>query len=103
MKKCDPGSGRSAEGKIETKCQLACLMSVIEISCLEVWREISNFIDGEIAPELRARMEGHFKSCAHCAAVLDGTRNVVKLVADGVEYDLPEDFSQRLYKRIKDQ
>jgi anti-sigma factor (TIGR02949 family) len=77
-------------------------MSVIEISCLEVWREISNFIDGEIAPELRARMEAHFKSCAHCSAVLDGTRNVVKLVADGVEYDLPEGFSQRLYKRIKD-
>ena len=77
-------------------------MSVIEISCLEVWREISNFIDGEIAPELRARMEAHFRSCAHCSAVLDGTRNVVKLVADGVEYDLPEGFSQRLYKRIKD-
>jgi anti-sigma factor (TIGR02949 family) len=77
-------------------------MSVIEISCLEVWREISNLIDGEIAPELRARMEAHFNSCAHCSAVLDGTRNVVKLVADGVEYDLPEGFSQRLYKRIKD-
>jgi anti-sigma factor (TIGR02949 family) len=77
-------------------------MSVIEISCLEVWREVSNFIDGEIDPELRARMEAHFKACAHCSAVLDGTRNVVKLVADGVEYDLPEGFSQRLYKRIKD-
>jgi anti-sigma factor (TIGR02949 family) len=77
-------------------------MSMIEISCLEVWREVSNFIDGEIDPELRARMEAHFKACAHCSAVLDGTRNVVKLVADGVEYDLPEGFSQRLYKQIKD-
>jgi hypothetical protein len=47
-------------------------------------------------------MEAHFKACAHCSAVLDGTRNVVKLVADGVEYDLPEGFSQRLYKQIKD-
>jgi anti-sigma factor (TIGR02949 family) len=75
---------------------------MIEISCLEVWREVSNFIDGEIDPELRARMEAHFKACAHCSAVLDGTRNVVKLVADGVEYDLPEGFSQRLYKQIKD-
>ena len=79
-----------------------CPMSVIEISCLEVWREISNYIDGEINPELRARMEAHFKSCAHCAAVLDGTRNVVKLVADGVEFELPEGFSQRLYNKIKD-
>jgi len=75
-------------------------MTVIEISCLEVWREISNYIDNEVEPELRARMEAHFKVCAHCTAVLDGTRNVVKLVADGVEYPLPDGFGKRLQDRI---
>jgi anti-sigma factor RsiW len=77
-------------------------MKVIEISCLEVWREISNYVDGDINAELRTRMEAHFKVCAHCKAVVDGTRNVVKLVADGVEYDLPNGFSQRLYNKIVD-
>ena len=77
-------------------------MRVIEISCLEVWREISNYIDDDVDAELRARMEAHFKVCAHCKAVLDGTRNVVKLVADGVEYQMPDGFSQRLYDRIKE-
>lgn len=77
-------------------------MSVIEISCLEVWREISNYVDEDVGPELRARMEAHFKSCAHCKAVLDGTKNVVKLVADGVEYELPSGFSDRLYRKIED-
>jgi anti-sigma factor RsiW len=76
-------------------------MKVIEISCLEVWREISNYVDNDVVPELRARMEAHLKVCAHCKAVVDGTRNVVKLVADGVEYALPEGFSQRLYGKIK--
>jgi anti-sigma factor RsiW len=76
-------------------------MSVIEISCLEVWREISNYIDDELDPDLRARMDAHFKVCAHCTAVLDGTKNVVKLVADGVEYELPSGFSERLYNKIK--
>jgi hypothetical protein len=77
-------------------------MRVIEISCLEVWREISNYIDDDVDAELRARMEAHFKVCAHCKAVLDGTRNVVKLVGDGVEYQMPDGFSQRLYNRIKE-
>lgn len=77
-------------------------MKVIEISCLEVWREISNYIDNEVDPELRARMEAHFKVCAHCSAILDGTRNVVKLVADGVEYPLPDGFSKRLHDKIKE-
>jgi len=76
-------------------------MSVIEISCPEVWREISNYVDDDVVLQLRVRMESHLKACAHCKAVLDGTRNVVKLVADGVEYDLPEGFSKRLYEKIK--
>jgi hypothetical protein len=76
-------------------------MSVIEISCIEVWREISNYIDNSVDPELRGRMEAHFKVCAHCTAVLDGTKNVVKLVADGAEYEFPEGFSQRLYDKLK--
>jgi anti-sigma factor (TIGR02949 family) len=75
-------------------------MNVIEISCLEVWREISNFLDGEVDAELRARMEAHFKGCAHCSAVLDGTRNVVKLVGDGIEYQMPAGFSTRLHDKI---
>ena len=76
-------------------------MKVIEISCLEVWREVSNYIDNDVNAELRERMEAHFKVCAHCTAVLDGTRNVVKLVGDGIEYQVPEGFSQRLYNKIK--
>ena len=77
-------------------------MKVIEISCLEVWREISNYIEDDVDAELRARMEAHFKVCAHCTAVLDGMRNIVKLVGDGVEYQVPDGFSQRLYNKIKD-
>jgi anti-sigma factor RsiW len=77
-------------------------MKVIEISCLEVWREISNYVDGEVSAELHARMEAHFKVCAHCKAIYDGTKNVVTLVADGVEYQMPAGFSKRLYSKIKD-
>ena len=75
----------------------------IEISCLEVWREISNYVDETVDPELRARMEEHLKHCDHCSAVLDGARNVVSLVADGRSFELPKGFGQRLYQRLKDE
>jgi hypothetical protein len=77
-------------------------MGVIEISCREVWREISNYIDEIVDPLLKGRMEAHFRVCSHCTAILDGTRNVVILVADGMEWELPREFSQRLYQRLKD-
>ncbi len=76
-------------------------MKVLEISCREVLLEISNYVDDDVERELHARMEAHLKLCAHCKAILDGTRNIVRLVADGVEYDLPEGFSKRLYEKIK--
>jgi len=75
-------------------------MAIIEISCAEVWREISNYLDGEISAELRERMAAHFKVCAHCTAVLEGTQNVVGLVGDGRLFQVPDGFSKRLYKKI---
>ena len=64
-------------------------MATIEISCVEVWREISSYLGDEISAELRERMEAHFKVCAHCTAVLDGMRNVVHLVGDGRIFQMP--------------
>jgi hypothetical protein len=75
-------------------------MPIIEISCVEVWKEISNYLDCEISAELRQRMETHFKACAHCKAVFEGTQDVVKLVGDGRMFQLPEGFSKRLYKKL---
>jgi anti-sigma factor RsiW len=76
-------------------------LATIEISCLHVWREISNYIDGEIDPELQRRMEEHFKGCEHCSAILNGTKNVVRLVGDGAVFDLPSGFSERLKARLE--
>ncbi len=72
---------------------------MVEISCLEVWRELSNYIDDDVHPELRHRMEEHFKGCAHCSAILDGSRNVVHLVGDGHSFPLPP--STRLYDKLR--
>ena len=72
----------------------------MEISCEHVWREVSNYLEGEANAELRVRMDEHFKGCKHCTAVLDGTRNVVRLVGDATAFDLPAGFSDRLYQKL---
>jgi putative zinc finger protein len=72
----------------------------LEISCREVWRELSNYVDGVVDLELRLRMEEHFKDCEHCTAILDGTRNVIQLVGDGKVFDVPQGFSGRLKARL---
>jgi MEDS: MEthanogen/methylotroph, DcmR Sensory domain len=72
-----------------------------EISCQEVWREISNFLDGSVQPGLRARMAAHFSRCKHCTAILEGTSNTIRLVGDGEAFDLPPGFAERLQRKLQ--
>jgi hypothetical protein len=60
----------------------------VKISCDEVWREISNYLEDEVSAGLRTRMDQHFRGCKRCMAVLVGTRNVVRLVGDAAVFDL---------------
>lgn len=76
-------------------------MPIVEISCVDVWREISNYVDGDVDPVLRVRIATHLKSCAHCSAVVDGTRNVIRLMGDGKSFDLPKGFSERLKQKLE--
>jgi Putative zinc-finger len=73
---------------------------LLKISCQEAWREVSNYLEDDLTPELRARIEEPLKGCAHCSAIVDGTGNLLELVACDRAFALPEGFSKRLSQRI---
>jgi len=66
----------------------------------EVWREISNYIDDDLGPSLRADFEAHLEQCRHCAALLDSKRNIIVLIVDKRTFQLPAGFSERLRARL---
>ena len=72
------------------------------VRCEEVRREISNYLEGEVPPELRAAIEEHIHGCKRCTAVLNGTRNVVHLYGDERMLEVPLGFSHRLQRRLAD-
>jgi hypothetical protein len=72
------------------------------VNCEHVWREISNYLEGDIEPNLRAAIEEHFRGCKHCTAVLDGTRNVIQLYGDERVVEVPLGFSHRLHRRLEE-
>lgn len=71
------------------------------IKCEEVWREVSNYLDGEVEPGLRTAIEEHVRGCERCAAVVDGTRNVIQLYGDERMLEVPVGFSRRLHQRLE--
>lgn len=70
------------------------------MNCEQVWKEVSNYVEGDIAPATREAMDDHFHTCQRCRSVLDGTRNVIRLYSDERMIDVPSGFERRLEKRI---
>jgi hypothetical protein len=70
------------------------------VNCEQVWREISNYVDGDVDAALRLSMDEHFRTCSKCASVLAGTRNVVALYGDERMLEAPAGFGRRLEKRL---
>ena len=70
------------------------------VQCEHVWQEISNYIEGEVDPGLRAAMDEHFRTCQRCASVLAGTRNVISLYGDERMIEVPSGFGRRLERRL---
>ena len=73
---------------------------IVELTCREAWREISELVDGTLDPAMQERMRLHFHHCARCKAVYDGTRNIVRLMADDRFIDVPTAMSERLARRL---
>jgi len=70
------------------------------MQCQDMWREISNYIDGTVAPSLLTELEEHLAHCRNCAAVLDSTHNILFLIADEKTFSLPVGYSERLHERL---
>ena len=73
---------------------------MVNINCEQMWREISNYVEGEVDAGLRAAMDDHFRTCERCRSVLEGTRNVIALYSDERMIDVPAGYGRRLERRL---
>ena len=70
------------------------------LKCEQVWKEVSNYLDGEVDSAMRAAMDDHFRLCQRCTSVLEGARNVVLLYGDERMMEVPAGFGHRLERRL---
>jgi len=75
----------------------------VVVTCEHVWREISNYFEGDVDPALRQALEEHLAHCPRCQSVRDGMRNVIELYSDEAMFPLPVGFYPRLHGRLADQ
>jgi anti-sigma factor RsiW len=64
--------------------------------CLRLAERLSEYLDGELPPELSREVETHFEGCATCERFLDSLRRT----RDAARY-LPEALSGEDLERLK--
>ena len=71
-------------------------------NCEQLLGSLSEYIDGELTPDLCEEIEKHLAGCDDCRVVLNTTKRTIDLVHAPIEKpDLPEDVRERLFKRLK--
>lgn len=70
-------------------------------NCNQVIAELANYLDDQIAAEIRRELEFHLAQCQTCRALLDSTRKTITIVTESRSFELPESVSARILERIK--
>jgi anti-sigma factor RsiW len=67
------------------------------VTCKTVIANLSNYLDGEVAPDMRAKIEKHLRGCRRCSAVYDSTRKMRVITGDELVFEVPAGYSERLH------
>ena len=60
------------------------------ISCADFMAAIGDYLEGDVAAEVRLQLEAHLSHCGTCQVVYDSTRKTVRVLTDSGSFDLPE-------------
>ncbi len=72
-----------------------------EMNCLDILRNMSDYIDGELDAEFCKEIEAHIRSCPDCKIVVDTLKKTLQLYRiSGQEITLPKDVRERLFGRL---
>jgi predicted anti-sigma-YlaC factor YlaD len=62
------------------------------IECAHARQLLTDYMDGDLDAATEELVNHHLVTCANCRAVLDGLRNVVTLLGQLTEFDLPSEL-----------
>ena len=70
------------------------------ISCADFMAAIGDYLDGEVAAEVRLQLEAHLAHCSVCSVVYDSAQKTVRILTDSGSFDLPEAAAKPIVEKI---
>lgn len=73
-----------------------------DLNCDVVRQNLSDYIDGDLGPDLCNIIDDHIKDCSNCQIIINTLKKTITLYKmDGQSTALPEDIRQRLFAKFK--
>jgi hypothetical protein len=70
------------------------------ITCDEFMADMGNYLEGDVALEVRQQLEHHVSHCQTCQVVYDSTLKTIRIVTDSGSFDLPEIAARSIRDKI---
>lgn len=69
--------------------------------CKQLLSHISDYVDGDLPPELCVTIAEHIKDCENCWIVVNTLRKTIEIYKNTSSYsELPEDVRERLFLKL---
>lgn len=72
------------------------------MKCEELLALLNEYVDGTVDPGICEAFEEHMAGCNPCQVVVDNIRKTIVLYKEGVPYELPIPFRERLHQALRD-
>jgi anti-sigma factor RsiW len=72
-----------------------------QFTCKHLLKELSDYLDGSLEPEMRIQLEAHLAKCPNCWVVCDTTQKTIQVFKGLDPYPLPEDVKGRLMRALQ--
>ena len=70
------------------------------MTCEELLKALNEYVDGAELTEICDEFAQHLAGCNPCQIVVDNIRQTISLYKDGIPYEMPTDFQERLQKNL---
>jgi len=96
-----PGAKKARMMSVNMMLVMGRIMMRKTISCRHVTRELSNYIDDKLTPELQRQIEEHVRICHRCSILVDSMRKLLYISGDEKVLELPFDCKLKWEQIIK--
>lgn len=70
------------------------------ISCKDFIAQLGNYLEDDLAAELRLALDQHLASCTTCQVIVDSSKKTLTIVTESGEFELSERLPESVTARI---